>query len=111
MLQAKTLQNKHPVNTQFLKNVGIEFDLLLLGMMTVFNLELTEKQICQNIKNLLKALQLPISKGLKTIVKNNLSFLHSNGLIVRQKGKFIVSEKGEPLGMRILTRFRQIFTN
>lgn len=111
MLQAKSLQNKQSISTQSLENVGIEFDLLLLGMMTVFKLELTEKQICQNIRSLLIQLKLPVKKGLASKVRYNLSFLASNGLIVRQEGGYIVSEKGEPLGMRVLIHFRQNFTN
>ncbi|MFX0122743.1 MAG: hypothetical protein ACFFAE_03840 [Candidatus Hodarchaeota archaeon] len=111
MLQAKCLQNKVTISRHSLKNIGIEFNLLLLGMMTVFNLELTEKQIHQNIRNLLKELQLPITKRLASIVRYNLSFLQSNGLIVHQKGGYIVTEKGEPLGRRVLLHFRQSFTN
>ncbi|MHA2203828.1 MAG: hypothetical protein ACW991_09075 [Candidatus Hodarchaeales archaeon] len=111
MLQVKSLQNKQTISTHSLENIGIEFDLLLLGMMTAFKLELTEKQICQNVRNLLKELELPITKSLASVVRYNLSFLQSNGLILCEEGGYIVSEKGEPLGMRALKLFRQNFVN
>ena len=111
MLQVKNLQNNQTNSTQSLKNIGIEFDLLLLGMMTAFRLELTEKQICQNVRNLIKELELPITKGLASVIRHNLSFLQSNGLILYQEGGYIVSEKGEPLGMRALMLFRENFVN
>ena len=111
MLQVKSLQNKQTISTHSLENIGIEFELLLLGMMTAFRLELTEKQICQNVRNLLKELELPIIKGLASVVRHNLSFLQSNGLILYQDGEYIVSEKGEPLGKRALILFRNNFVN
>ena len=88
-----------------------EFKALLLGMMTAFELELTENQICQNIKTLFRQLRLQRKKGLKSIVRNNLASLQSDGLIIRQEGRYTISEKGVPLGIRTLKYFRQILIN
>ncbi|MFX1538523.1 MAG: hypothetical protein ACFFDI_30395 [Promethearchaeota archaeon] len=111
MLEVQYLRDKQTKGSQSLKNVGFEFDTLLLGMMTVFGLELTEKQICQNIKTLFKQLKLPGIKGLTSTLRCNLASLQSNGLIIRQEGGYIISEKGESVGKRVLKHFRQNFTN
>ncbi|MFX1515685.1 MAG: hypothetical protein ACFFC6_05205 [Promethearchaeota archaeon] len=111
MLQANNLQNNQIVGTQAQKNIGIEFKVLLLGMMTAFGMQLTEKQIYKNIQTLLKQLNLPRRKGLASIVRNNLIFLQSDGLIIRQKGEYKISEKGVPLGISALNFFRRQLSN
>jgi hypothetical protein len=111
MIQTKFLQNRQTNSINPTKFIGIEFDLLLLGMMTAFGLELTEKQILQNIRTLYKQLQLPGVRDLASILRNNLTFLQTNGLIIHQKGRYKISQKGEPLGIRALESFRQYITN
>lgn len=111
MLQVKYLMNKKTIGSQSRKNIGIEFKALLLGMMTAFGLELTEKQICQNLKTLFRQLSLPRKKSLESFVRNNLTSLQSDGLIIHQEGGYKISEKGVPLGIRILKHFRQSMIN
>lgn len=112
MLNVKDLQNQQKISGKPYRKVGIEFDLLLLAMLTVFDLELTENQIYRNFTSLLKQLNLPVKKNLASTVRSSLSFLLSNELILLcKKGSYIISEKGEPLGMRALMRFQQNFKN
>jgi len=111
MLQVKSLMNKKTIGSRSRKNVEIEFKALLLGMMTAFGLELSEKQIRQNIKTLFKQLRLPRRKGLESIIRNNLASLQSDGLIIRQEGRYKISEKGVPLGISTLKFFRQSLIN
>ena len=111
MIQAKFLQNRQINGINPIEYIGIEFNSLLLGMMTALGLELTEKQILHNIRTLLNQLQIPKVRGLTSLLRYNLTFLQSNGLIIRQKGKYKISQKGEPLGVRALESFRKNITN
>ena len=108
MSQAKLLQNQQTSVRIFDKIVGIEFNMLLLAMMTTFGLELTVGQLTQNMKTLLVQLKLPVRKNLLTAVRHGLSLLLSNELIMRRKNGYIISENGKPLGLRTLSDFRQI---
>ncbi|MFW9903693.1 MAG: hypothetical protein ACFFFH_05130 [Candidatus Thorarchaeota archaeon] len=111
MIQTDFLRNRQVSSTHPIKCVGIEFDSLLLGMMTAFGLELTEKELLQNIRTLFNQLKLPKARGLVSILRYNLIFLQSNGLITRQKGRYKISQKGEPLGKSALESFRQCISN
>ena len=107
MSQAKVFQNQQTTVRNPVKKTGIEFDFILLAMMTVFGLELTINQINRNIRRILVQLKLPIRKNFVSKIRLSLSFLLSNGLILRQKSGYIISEKGKLLGLRALSRFRQ----
>ena len=111
MLQVKDLHNHQIAGKKPCNDGEIEFELLLLAMLTVFDLELTENQIYQNIRSLFIQLKLPVKKSLASKVRLGLSFLIQDNLILRQKGGYTISEKGEPLGIRVLKHFRQTFEN
>lgn len=111
MSQAKVFQNQQTTVRNSVKKTGIEFDFILLAMMTVFGLELTINQIIRNMRSLLVQLKLPIRKNFVSKIRLSLSFLLSNGLIVRRKSGYIISEEGKPLGLRTLSRFRQNVTS
>lgn len=111
MIRTKFLQNPQTNRINPIESIGIEFDSLLLGMMTAFGLELTEKQLLQNIRTLFKQLQLHRVRDLTSILRYNLTFLQINGLIIRQKSRYKISQKGEPLGIRALESFRRYITN
>ncbi|UCG89669.1 MAG: hypothetical protein JSU57_04120 [Candidatus Heimdallarchaeota archaeon] len=111
MLQVKDLHNHQITGKKSYNNNEIEFELLLLAMLTAFNLELTETQIYKNMRSLFIQLDLPVKKSLTLKVQFSLSILLQDNLILRQKSGYIISEKGEPLGIRVLEHFRQIFKN
>lgn len=83
------------------------FELILLAMMTVFDIELTVNQINLNLSRLFVELKLPIQKNLTMKVRTCLSSLDSKGLILRRSSSYVISEKGKPLGFQALLRFRQ----
>ncbi len=111
MLQVKDLYNHQIIGRKRSDDGEIEFKLLILAMLTVFDLELTENQIYKNIRSLFFQLKLPVNKGLTSKIRLSLSSLIQDNLISRQKGNYTISKKGEPLGIRVLKHFRQNFEN
>ncbi|MHA2244509.1 MAG: hypothetical protein ACXADY_06030 [Candidatus Hodarchaeales archaeon] len=110
MSQTKIFKNQQTTIRNPVKKTGIEFDFTLLAMMTVFGLELTINQINRNMRSLLVQLKLPIRKNFVSKIRLSLSFLLSNGLVIRRKSGYIISEKGKHLGLRTLLHFRQNVT-
>ncbi|MFX0207637.1 MAG: hypothetical protein ACFFDT_16740 [Candidatus Hodarchaeota archaeon] len=111
MLKVKDLQDHKITDKKTYNKSEIIFDLLLLAMLTVFDLELTENQIYRNMRRLFIQLNLSVKKNFAFKVRFSLSFLLQENLILLQKSSYIISEKGKPLGTRVLKRFRQTFKN
>ena len=107
MATIEVFQNHQIKSGEVVNKTDNGFELILLAMMTAFDIELTVNQINLNLKRLFVQLKLPNQKNLSVKVQIYLSSLHSKGLILRRSGVYVISEKGKPLGFQALLRFRQ----
>jgi hypothetical protein len=88
---------------------GLEFELLLLAMLTGLNLELTSGQITQNMGGLLTRLKLH-KKNLSSKIRSAIIFLLSNDLIIYNQNGYVPSDRGRILGNDLLVLFKENYS-
>ena len=85
----------------------INFDSLLLAILTSFDIEVTEIELMLNVRNLLVELNLSVPDSISKDVQDSLPYLVSNQYLGYDDDKYQLSNKGKALGMKALKNFQE----
>jgi hypothetical protein len=84
----------------------INFDSLLLAILTSLNIEVTETELSLNVHNLFTELNLAASADITKDVKESLPSLVTNHYLVCKYDRYQLSSKGKALGLKSLCNFQ-----
>ena len=84
----------------------INFDSLLLAILTSLNIEVTETELLINVHNLFVDLNLAVSDDISKDVRDSLPSLVTNQYLVSNFDKYQLSSKGKALGLKSLRNFQ-----
>ncbi|MHA1975536.1 MAG: hypothetical protein ACW98F_13260 [Candidatus Hodarchaeales archaeon] len=106
MALAKSYQNSPPPFTEE-DIIKVNLDSLILAMLTAFDVQVTDRDLVLNIKNLFSDLNLGIPENLRSEIQGSLKILTVNNFLVTKEGEFSISELGKSYGMKALLNFRE----
>ncbi|MHA2055273.1 MAG: hypothetical protein ACXAC2_25160 [Candidatus Kariarchaeaceae archaeon] len=86
--------------------LSINFDSLLLAILTSLNIEVTETELLLNVHNLFVDLNLAVSDDITKDVKDSLPSLVTNKYLVCNHDKYQLSNVGKALGLKSLRNFQ-----
>ncbi len=89
------------------ETLTINFDSLLLAILTSFNIEVTETELFLNVRNLFVDLNLAVSDNISKDVQDSLPSLVSNQYLKYHNHKYQLSNKGKALGLKALKNFQE----
>jgi hypothetical protein len=103
------LAQSYPNFSSFLQEeniLTINFDSLLLAILTTLNIEVTETELSLNVHNLFTELNLVASADITKDVKESLPSLVTNQYLEYKYDKYQLSNKGKALGLKSLHNFQ-----
>ena len=109
LLEKMALAQTYPNYSSYLHNeetLTINFDSLLLAILTSFNIEVTETELSLNVRNLLVDLNLAVPDNISKDVQDSLPSLVSNQYLEYEEDKYQISNKGKILGLKALKDFQ-----
>ncbi|MCK4848486.1 MAG: hypothetical protein KAT16_05655 [Candidatus Heimdallarchaeota archaeon] len=104
------LAQTYPNYSSYLQDeeiLTINFDSLLLSILTSFNIEVTENELLLNVRNLFVDLNFEIPDNISKDVQDSLPSLLSNHYLEYRDGKYQLSNKGKALGLKALKNFQE----
>ena len=97
---------KYPSYLQEENILTINFDSLLLAILTSLNIEVTETELSLNVYNLFADLNLAASADITQDIRDSLPSLVTKQYLEHKYDKYQLSSKGKALGLKSLRNFQ-----